>query len=173
MGKKNDESNPNPDDQHQEQNPNPKPQETNGQEDNPLDKFQKIKDNYESKINEKDERIKELEEQLKQKDEENKKALGDLNNEVDEKLKQSEEYKEVLKKLEVLEKERAEATVDAYIQKGVILPIQRDTAVKLCLTNNETFLDLYRDAQPIVQTEEKRFSAPTGVAERITKYLKK
>lgn len=167
------EPNPNPD-TNPNPNPEPNPQQNNGKPDeDPLDKFKEIKDNYESKINEKDERIKELEQQLEEKDKETQKALGDLNTEVDEKLKQSEEYKEVLKKLEVLEKERAEATVDAYIQKGVILPTQKDTAVKLCLTDNKTFSDLYRDAKPIVQTEQKRVSVPTGTAERIANYFKK
>jgi len=167
------EPNPNPD-TNPNPNPEPNPQQNNGKQDeDPLDKFKEIKDNYESKINEKDERIKELEQQLEEKDKETQKALGDLNTEVDEKLKQSEEYKEVLKKLEVLEKERAEATVDAYIQKGVILPTQKDTAVKLCLTDNKTFSDLYRDAKPIVQTEQKRVSVPTGTAERIANYFKK
>ena len=161
--------NPNP-------NPEPNPEPTPGNNDgdgNELDKFKKIKENYESKLNEKDERIKELEEQLAEKDEQNQTALNDLNNEIDEKLKQSEEYKEILKKVEILEKERAEATVDAYIQKGIILPAQRDTAIKLCLSDNDTFSDLYRDAKPIVQTQQTRVSAPTGAAERIVNYFKK
>lgn len=159
--------NPNP-------NPEPKPQPGNseGNDGDVLGKFQKIKENYESKLNEKDERIKELEKELAEKDEQNKNALNDLNNEVDERLKQSEEYKEILKKVEVLEKERAEATVDAYIQKGIILPTQRDTAVKLCLSDNDTFLELYKDAKPIVETNQKRRSVPTGTAERIANYFK-
>ena len=166
------EQNPNPNPEpNPEPTPNPEPQP--GNDGDVLDKFQKIKENYESKLNEKDERIKELEKELVEKDEQNKNALNDLNNEVDERLKQSEEYKEILKKVEVLEKERAEATVDAYIQKGIILPTQRDTAVKLCLSDNDTFLDLYRDAKPIVQTEQKRVSVPVGTAERIVNYFKK
>lgn len=175
MGKKdnNNDGDPNP-----EPTPNPNPEPTpqpgeDGNDDDPLDKFKKIKDNYESKLDEKDERIKELEAELEKKDKENNEAINHLNSEIDEKLKQSDEYKEILKKVEVLEKERAEATVDAYIQKGIILPTQRDTAVKLCLSDNDTFLDLYRDAKPIVQTEQKRISAPAGTAERIVNYFKK
>jgi hypothetical protein len=68
--------------------------------------------------------------------------------------------------------ERAEATVDAYVQKGIILPAQREAAKKLCLTDNDTFLDLYRDAKPIVETDQKRKSVPTGTAERIANYFK-
>ena len=166
---------PNPDDRNPGSNPNPEPtpEPQPGNDGDVLDKFKKIKENYESKLNEKDERIKELEKELVEKDKQNKNALNDLNNEVDERLKQSEEYKEILKKVEVLEKERAEATVDAYIQKGIILPTQRDTAVKLCLSDNDTFLDLYRDAKPIVETQNTRKSVPAGTAERVMKYLKR
>ena len=159
-------------------NPNPNPEPTPGTGDNNpgnddvLDKFKKIKENYETKLNEKDEKIKELEEELEKKDKENQEALGNLNNEIDEKLKQSEEYKEILKKVEILEKERAEATVDAYIQKGIILPTQRDTAVKLCLSDNDTFVDLYKDAKPIVETQQKRRSVPEGLTEKIGNYFK-
>lgn len=166
----NPEPNPNPNPNPE---PTPQPGQTEGNDDDVLGKFQKIKENYESKLNEKDEKIKELEKELEKKDKENNEALNSLNSEIDEKLKQSEEYKEILKKVEVLEKERAEATVDAYIQKGIILPTQRDTAVKLCLSDNDTFLDLYRDAKPIVQTEQKRVSVPVGTAERIVNYFKK
>lgn len=158
-----------------EPNPNPEPipqPDTSGDDGDVLDKFKKIKENYESKLDEKDERIKELESELEKKDKENNEAINNLNSEVDERLKQSEEYKEILKKVEVLEKERAAATVDAYIQKGIILPTQRETAVKLCLSDNDTFLDLYRDAKPIVETEQKRKSIPAGTAERITNYFK-
>ena len=177
MGKKNNGGDPNPEPTPTPTpNPEPTPQpgdEGNGGDGDVLDKFKKIKDKYESKLNEKDNRIKELEEELEKKDEENKAAMNNLNSEIDERLKQSEEYKEILKKVEVLEKERAEATVDAYIQKGIILPTQRETAVKLCLSDNDTFLDLYRDARPIVQTEQKRVSVPTGTAERLVNYFKK
>ena len=159
--------NPNP-----EPNTNPNPEPQPGNDGDALDKFKKIKENYETKLNEKDEKIKELELELEKKDKENKEALGNLNNEIDEKLKQSEEYKEILKKVEVLEKERAEATVDAYIQKGIILPTQKDTAVKLCLSDNDTFLELYKNAKPIVETNQKRKSIPTGTAERIANYFK-
>lgn len=178
MGKKgkepklDDEGNPIPEPNPQP-NPNPNPEPNPGVPDDPLDKFVEIKERYEKEITDKDSKIKELEEQLANEKKEHKEALENLNGEIDEKLKTSEEYKEILKKVEVLEKERAEATVDAYIQKGVILPTQRDTAVKLCLSDNETFSDLYRDAKPIVQTEQKRMSVPTGTAERIANYFKK
>lgn len=64
-------------------------------------------------------------------------ALKDLDDEVGDKLKTSKEYKELLQTVAELQKERAEAAVDVYIQKGVILPVQRETAVKLCLSDND------------------------------------
>lgn len=179
MGNTND-TNPNPNPElNLEPNPNleptPQPGADDGNDDDGgvLDKFQKIKESYESKLNEKDTKIKELEAELEKKEKENKDNLNHLNHEIDEKLKQSEEYKEILKKVEVLEKERAEATVDTYIQKGIILPTQREPAVELCLSHKDTFLNLYKDAKPIVQTQEKRVSVPTGTAERIVNYFKK
>lgn len=161
-------------DQHQEQNPatNPIDGDQNSG-DNFLGNFEKIKENYESKLHEKEERIKELEEELEKKDKENNDAINNLSKEVDERLKQSEEYKEVLKKVEVLEKERAEAIVDAYIQKGIILPTQRETAIKLCLSDNDTFLSLYENAKPVVDTTQHRRSVPVGTADRIMNYFKK
>ena len=178
MGKQGNEPNPNPGEPNPGEptpQPNPNPGEPNpgtGGED-PLDKFVEIKERYEKQISDKDSKIKELEEQLENEKKEHKEALKNFIGESDEKLNTSEEYKEMLKKVEVLAKERAEATVDAYIKKGVILPTQRDTAVKLCLSDNDTFSDLYRDAKPIVQTEQKRMSVPTGTAERIVNYFKK
>lgn len=155
--------------------PKPNPNEgkkDEGKVDNPLEKFNEIKEKFEKQLAEKDNQIEELKQKLEAKDKEVDDAINNLNDEVHDKLKQSEEYKEILKKVEVLEKERAEATVDAYIQKGVILPTQRETAVKLCLSDNDTFSDLYRDAKPIVETHEKRRSIPTGTAERIANYFK-
>lgn len=147
----------------------PKPQSN---ETEVLDKFNEIKERYESELENKEKEITELKKELEAKGKEVNDTIANLNNEIDEKLKQSEEYKEILKKVEVLEKERAEATVDAYIQKGIILPTQKDTAVKLCLSDNDTFLELYKDAKPIVETNQKRRSIPTGTAERIANYFK-
>ena len=70
-------------------------------------------------------------------------------------LDQNEQYQKMLATVEQLEKEKAETTVDTYIQKGVILPKQRETALKLCINDPETFSDLYRDAKPIVETHPK------------------
>ena len=150
-----------------QQKPNPEPQD-----DNVLDKFQEIKNKYETELSDKDKEIQELKKQLKQKESEVDETIGNLNDEVNDKLEQAEKIRNLQSQVDELVEERAEATVDAYIQKGIILPSQKEAAKKLCLTDNDTFLDLYRDAKPIVETEKKRKSIPTGTAERIANYLK-
>ena len=152
-----------------EENPNPTPQPN---DDNVLDKFQEIKTRYETELSDKDKEIEELKKQLEAKDKEVDETIGNLNDEVNDKLEQAEKIRNLQSQVDELVEERAEATVDAYIQKGIILPSQKEAAKKLCLTDNDTFLDLYRDAKPIVETKKKRKSIPTGTAERIANYLK-
>ena len=134
--------------------------------------FDEIKQKYETIIKEKDNKINELEQTVENNQTKIDETVNNLNNEVQAKLEQTEAYKELQATVAQLERERAEATVDAYIQKGVLLPTQKDSAVKLCLNDNETFLNLYRDAKPIVDTQTERKSIPTGTAERIANYFK-
>ena len=167
----NNDTNPNPEPNH---NPEPTGQgQGQGNPDNDtLDKFNKIKERYENELSTKDEEIEKLKEQLKNKNQEVDQTINNLNNEVNDKLEQAEKIKNLQATVDELLDERAEATVDAYIQKGIILPSQKEAAKKLCLNDNDTFLDLYRDAKPIVQTERKRKSVPAGTAERIANYFK-
>ena len=155
-----------------EENPNPTPEPQPTNDDNVLDKFNEIKTRYETELSDKDKEIEELKKQLKEKESEVDNTISDLNDEVNDKLEQAEKIRNLQSQVDELVEERAEATVDAYIQKGIILPSQKEAAKKLCLTDNDTFLDLYRDAKPIVETEKKRKSVPTGTAERIANYLK-
>lgn len=151
------------------------PQDEGTQEprnDDSLDKFKEIKERYEKKLSDKDNIIKTLQDKLSKKDNEVNDTIHELNDEVNEKLEQAQKIKDLQALVNELVEERAEATVDAYIQKGIILPSQKEAAKKLCLTDNDTFLDLYRDAKPIVETQQKRKSVPTGTAERIANYLK-
>ena len=134
--------------------------------------FDEIKQKYEELIKEKDNKITELKQTVENNRTQIDETVTNLNNEVQAKLEQTEAYKELQATVAQLEKERAEATVDAYIQKGILLPTQKDSAVKLCLNDNETFLNLYRDAKPIVDTHKERKSIPTGTAERIANYFK-
>lgn len=135
--------------------------------------FDEIKAKYEEIISQKDKEIKELEQTVDQTKNQINETVDELTQEVDERLKQSQAYKDMEAKLHEMEIQRAEATVDAYIQKGILLPVQKESAIKLCLNDNETFSNLYRDAKPIVETESKRKSIPAGTAERIANYFKK
>ena len=154
---------------------NPTPQDEGTQEprnDDPLDKFSQIKERYEKELSDKDKIIKDLQDKLSKKDNEVNDTIDELNDEVNEKLQQTQKIQDLQATVNELVEERAEATVDAYIQKGIILPSQKEAAKKLCLTDNDTFLDLYRDAKPIVETHKQRKSVPTGTAERIANYFK-
>ena len=156
------------------QNPNPNPNpETNPEPNEDLmGKFNEIKTKYEETISEKDKEIEEHKKQLQAKEGEVDTTIQNLNDEVNTKIQQAEKIKDLQATVNELVEERAEATVDAYIQKGIILPAQKEAAKKLCLNDNDTFLDLYRDAKPIVQTQEKRKSVAPGTAERIANYFK-
>lgn len=134
--------------------------------------FDELKTKYEKIIEEKNQEIQSQKEELEKQSNNLNETVNNLNNEVEARLKETEAYKELQTTVAQLEKERAEATVDAYIQKGILLPVQKESAVKLCLNDNETFLNLYRDAKPIVETQQKRKSIPTGTAERIANYFK-
>jgi predicted RNase H-like nuclease (RuvC/YqgF family) len=156
----------------QNPNPNPEPQPQNNNDGEILDKFNEIKERYETELSDKDKEIEELKKQLQDKNKEVDNTIQNLNDEVNDKLEQAEKIKSLQATVDELVEERAEATVDAYVQKGIILPAQREAAKKLCLTDNDTFLDLYRDAKPIVETDQKRKSVPAGTAERIANYFK-
>lgn len=153
------------------QNPTQEPQVPE-EDDDMLGKFKTIKENYESKLSDKDKEIEELKQQLKAKESEVDTTIEDLNDEVKEKLAQAEKMKELQATVNELVHDKAEATVDAFIQQGKILPVQRESALKLCLLDSDTFLGLYRDAKPYVETQQKRKSISTGTAERIANYFK-
>ena len=122
--------------------------------------FSEIKEQYEAVINEKNDEIVKLKNKLDKTKQKVDKTVSDLNEEVNEKLEANEKLEEVMKNMEILLTEKAEATVDTFISQGKILPAQRETALKLCLNDNDTFMDLYKDARPIVevQTKSKRIS---------------
>lgn len=134
--------------------------------------LEEIKNKYQEIIDNKDKEIAELNKTLETNKKKVDNTITDLNQEVEERLRQSEAYKDLEEKLHQMEIERAETVVDNYIQKGVLLPAQKESAIKLCLNDNDTFMNLYKDAQPIVETHKERKSIPTGTAERIANYLK-
>lgn len=154
-----------------ENNPTPPNEPTNPEND---DKFEEIKKEYETVLKEKENEIEELKKQLKDKENEVDQTIEGLNDEVKEKLAQNEKLKEMQETINTLMLERAETTVDTYIQKGIILPAQKKSAVKLCLNDNETFLDLYKDAKPIVTIDEKKSKQPpSDLIGKMSNYFKK
>jgi DNA repair exonuclease SbcCD ATPase subunit len=134
--------------------------------------FTEIKQKYEEVIAEKDKEIQELNKTVDLTNKKVETTVNNLNDEVSQKLEQAEQLNQLQKNVDELLEEKAEITVDNYIQKGIIPPSKRDVAIKLCLKDNDTFLDLYRDAQPIMDTTPKRKSVPSGTAERIANYFK-
>ena len=136
------------------------------------DQFDDIKTKYEEVIAEKDKEIAELNKTVDLTNQKVDDTVNNLNTEVSAKLEQAEQLNQLQKNVDELLEEKAEITVDNYIQKGIIPPSKREVAVKLCLKDNDTFLDLYRDAQPIMDTTPKRKSVPSGTAERIANYFK-
>ena len=106
-----------------------------------------IKEKYEEVIQGKDKEIAELTSSNKKLNEKVDTTVDNLNDEVKAKLEQSEQLAELNKQVEELLTDKAEATVDKYITEGKILPAQRETALKLCLSDNDTFLELYKDAK--------------------------
>lgn len=137
------------------------------------DTFDELKQKYEKIIEEKNTEITELQKKNDDTQAQVDDAVGNLQDEAQALLDANEEYQNALATIKELELERAEATVDAYIKKGVLLPSQRDAALKLCINDNDTFLNLYKDAKPIVEIQETRKSIPAGTADRIAKYFKK
>ena len=126
------------------------------QESNNDDSFDELKTKYEKIIEDKNKEITNLKsenDKIKQRVDE---TVDELKDEVQQRLDANEEYQNALATIKELEVERAETMVDTYIRKGVILPAQRETAVKLCLNDNDTFTELYKDAKPVVNVEENK-----------------
>ena len=121
-------------------------------ENNNLDE---VRAKYEKVIEDKNKEINELSKTNKTIQERMDNTVSNLNDEVKLKLEQSEQLIELNKQVEELLHDKAEATVDKYITEGKILPAQKETALKLCLKDNDTFMDLYKDAKPIIDTSSK------------------
>ena len=114
-----------------------------------------IRSKYEEVIEAKNKEISELTKSNELIKEKMNSTVDNLNDEVKLKLEQSEQLAELNKQVEELLTDKAEATVDKYITEGKILPAQRATALRLCLNDNDTFIELYKDAKPIIDTNPK------------------
>lgn len=159
--------------------------ETNNENNNPnnnhenndgeiLDNFKEIKEKYESELQTRDEQIKELEKKLKEKESEVDDTIKNLNDEVNEKLKQAEELKNLQKNVEELLHDKAEATVDKYIQEGKLVPAQKEKALQLCLSDQDMFIELYKNAPAIVDTTQKPKSHKINAnVDKLAEYFKR
>ena len=134
--------------------------------------FDELKNKYEKLIEDKDKEIKELKATLTKTNQKVDDTVANLNDEVQAKLQANEEYQKLLATVEELTRDKAEATVDTFIQQGKILPAQRETALKLCLNDNDTFMELYRDAKPIIDLDTKPKSNKVKDASRLADYFK-
>lgn len=138
----------------------PKPQPTppkndGGKVDDKLDKFNEIKQRFEKELEERDKRIKDLEQQLSKKDKEVNDVISNLNDEVNDKLRQAEELKALQANVNELLQDKAEALVDKYINEGKLVPAQREKALSLCLHDQDMFIDLYENAPSVIDTNLK------------------
>ena len=146
---------------------------TNNNNDEVLEKFGQIKEQYETAISEKDKEIAELKKQLEAKDNEVNDTIQNLNDEVNEKLAQAEELNQLRESVQELLNDKAEALVDKYISEGKLVPAQRDKALNLCLADQDMFISLYENAPSIIDTNPKPKSHKVkGNVDKMVDYFK-
>ena len=134
----------------------PKPEQTKEPvKDDTLDKFNEIKLRFEKELEERDKRIQELEAQLSEKDKEVNDVISNLNDEVNDKLRQAEELKALQANVNELLADKANALVDKYINEGKLVPAQREKALSLCLSDQDMFIELYENAPSVIDTNLK------------------
>lgn len=132
-----------------------------------------LQDKYSEIINQKDEEIAGLKQANQQIQDEYNTKEQELADSVGKELQTSEQYKELLATVEELKTQQAKSLVESYINKGVILPAQRETAVKLAIKDSETFNELYKDQPPIINTQKERKSIKTDdTLKKLSAYFK-
>jgi len=140
----------------------------------PLEKFDEIKNRYEKELSQKDKEIEELRKALSAKDKEVDDTIQNLNDEVNEKLAQAEELNQLRESVQELLNDKANALVDKYIHEGKLVPAQRDKALELCLADQDTFISLYENAPSIVDTNPTPKSQKVmGNVDKMVDYFKK
>ena len=122
------------------------------------DQFDDIKNKYKDLISEKDKEIAELKKTVDETQARVDDTITDLNNEVDEKLRQSEEYKNLVEKVKQFEDERAEAAADTVIKKGLATPAQKKVIKDWCLKDPAGFTEYFDNAKPIIELDPKPHS---------------
>ena len=137
-----------------------------------LDKFNEIKERYETELGNKDKEIAELKKQLEAKDNEVNDTVKSLNDEVNEKLAQAEELNKLRENVQELLNDKAQAVVDKYISEGKLVPAQKEKALNLCLADQDMFISLYENAPSIVDTNPKPKSKRISNVEKLGDYFK-
>ena len=137
-----------------------------------LDKFNEIKERYETELGNKDKEIAELKKQLEAKDNEVNDTVKSLNDEVNEKLAQAEELNKLRENVQELLNDKAQALVDKYISEGKLVPAQKEKALNLCLADQDMFISLYENAPSIIDTNPKPKSKRISNVEKLGDYFK-
>lgn len=132
-----------------------------------------LQEKYTKIIEKKDQEIANLEQANQQIQDDYDKKEQELADSVGKELQTSEEYKELLATVEELKTQQAKSLVESYINKGVILPAQKETAIKLAIKDSETFNELYKDQPPIINTQKERKSIKTDdTLQKLSAYFK-
>lgn len=135
--------------------------------------FDEIKQKYEKIINDKDDEIKKLTETVEETNKKVDTTVTDLNDEIKARLEATEEYKKLMATVEQLEREKAEASVDAVIQKGLALPAQKEALRKWCLNDSDSFVEYFDNAQPIIEVDKQKSKKINADLNRLVDYFKK
>ena len=135
--------------------------------------FDEIKQKYEKIINDKDDEIKKLNETVEATNKKVDTTVTDLNDEIKARLEATEEYKKLMATVEQLEREKAEASVDAVIQKGLALPAQKEALRKWCLNDSDSFVEYFDNAQPIIEVDKQKSKKISADVNRLVDYFKK
>lgn len=138
----------------------------------PSDGFEELKEKYEKIIQDKDKEIDELNKTVDATKKKVDDTVGDLNDEIQARLEATEEYKKLISTVQQLEQEKAEASVDAIIQKGLALPTQKEVLKKWCLNDSESFTEYFNNAQPIIDVNQRKSKKVGGDLNRLVDYFK-
>ena len=136
------------------------------------DDFNELKEKYEKIIQDKDNEIKELNQAVEETNKKVDNTVDNLNDEIQARLEATEEYKRLMATVEQLEREKAEASVDAVIQKGLALPTQKDALRKWCLNDGESFVEYFNNAQPIIEVKQQKSKKVNADLNRLVDYFK-
>lgn len=138
-----------------------------------LERFKELKEGFDKELKKRDKEIEELKAQLEFKDKTVDDTIGALNDEVKDKLKQAEEFREMQANMNKLLDENAEVAIDTYIKEGKIASAQKDVAKDLYLKDRETFDKLFENAPSIVDTSKKPQSKNGNInINKIAEYFK-